>query len=281
MLHIEHVSGEHWCESGAKQMETSTKALSLLSLEGKVAVITGAASGIGRGTAELFAQMGSKVALLDIDQTKGAEVESCINKDGICAKFFKCDVTSDADCKKATEDIIARFGKIDILFNNAGVMIRKNTVDLSEKEWDLALDVTLKGIFMLSHYVIPHMINNGGGSIINTGSGWSLKGGANAVSYCAAKGGTVNLTRAMAIDHGKHNIRVNCICPGDIDTPLLRGECEQLGENENQFMKEAADRPINRVGTPQDVAHAVLFFSSDMSAWVTGTHLVVDGGGLA
>lgn len=262
-------------------MEISTKALSLLSLEGKVAVITGAASGIGRGTAELFAQMGSKVALLDIDQTKGAEVESCINKDGSCAKFFKCDVTSHADCKKATEDIIARFGKIDILFNNAGVVIRKNTVDLSEKEWDLALDVTLKGIFMLSHYVIPHMINNGGGSIINTGSGWSLKGGANAVSYCAAKGGTVNLTRAMAIDHGKHNIRVNCICPGDIDTPLLRGECEQLGENENQFMKEAADRPINRVGTPQDVAHAVLFFSSDMSVWVTGAHLVVDGGGLA
>lgn len=262
-------------------MEISTKALRLLSLEGKVAVITGAASGIGRGTAELFAQMGSKVALLDIDQAKGAEVESSINNDGRCAKFFNCDVTSDADCKKATEDIITRFGKIDILFNNAGVAIRKNTVDLSEKEWDLALDVTLKGIFMLSHYVIPHMINNGAGSIINTGSGWSLKGGSNAVSYCAAKGGTVNLTRAMAIDHGRHNIRVNCICPGDIDTPLLHSECEQLGENLNQFMEEAADRPINRVGTPQDVAHAALFFASDMSVWVTGAHLVVDGGGLA
>ncbi len=262
-------------------MDTSTKALSLLSLEGKVAVITGAASGIGRGTAELFAQMGSKVALLDIDQAKGGQVESCINKDGNCAKFFKCDVTSDADCRKATEDIIAAFGKIDILFNNAGVAIRKNTVDLSEKEWDLAVDVTLKGIFMLSHYVIPHMISNGGGSIINTGSGWSLKGGANAVSYCAAKGGTVNLTRAMAIDHGKHNIRVNCICPGDTDTPLLHSECEQLGENEDQFMEEAAVRPISRVGTPQDVAHAVLFFASDMSVWVTGAHLVVDGGGIA
>ena len=281
MLHIENVSGEHWCESGGKQMDISTKALSLLSLEGKVAVITGAASGIGRGTAELFARMGSKVALLDIDRTKGVQVESRINKDGGCAKFFKCDVTSDADCRKATEGIIAGFGKIDILFNNAGVSIRKNTVDLSEKEWDLALDVTLKGIFMLSHYVIPHMINNGGGSIINTGSGWSLKGGADAVSYCAAKGGTVNLTRAMAIDHGKHNIRVNCICPGDIDTPLLHSECEQLGEDENQFMKEAAERPINRVGNPQDVAHAALFFASDMSLWVTGAHLVVDGGGLA
>jgi NAD(P)-dependent dehydrogenase (short-subunit alcohol dehydrogenase family) len=262
-------------------MEISTKALSLLSLEGKVAVITGAASGIGRGTAELFAQMGAKVALLDIDRVKGAEVERSIIRDGRSAKFFICDVTSDADCRKVTEAVIARFGKIDILFNNAGVAIRKNTLDLSEKEWDLALDVTLKGIFMLSHYVIPHMINHGGGSIINTGSGWSLKGGANAVSYCASKGGTLNLTRAMAIDHGKHNIRVNCICPGDIDTPLLHSECAQLGENEEQFMKAAADRPLNRVGTPQDVAYAALFFSSDMSAWVTGAHLVVDGGGLA
>jgi len=262
-------------------MEISTKALSLLSLEGKVAVITGAASGIGRGTAELFAQMGAKVALLDIDQAKGAEVERSINRDGRCAKFFKCDVTSDTDCRKVTEAVIAEFGKIDILFNNAGIAIRKNTLDLSEKEWDLALDVTLKGIFMLSHYVIPHMINHGGGSIINTGSGWSLKGGANAVSYCASKGGTLNLTRAMAIDHGKHNIRVNCICPGDIDTPLLHSECAQLGENEEQFMKAAADRPLNRVGTPQDVAYAALFFSSEMSAWVTGAHLVVDGGGLA
>jgi NAD(P)-dependent dehydrogenase (short-subunit alcohol dehydrogenase family) len=225
--------------------------------------------------------MGAKVALLDIDRVKGAEVERSIIRDGRSAKFFICDVTSDADCRKVTEAVIARFGKIDILFNNAGVAIRKNTLDLSEKEWDLALDVTLKGIFMLSHYVIPHMINHGGGSIINTGSGWSLKGGANAVSYCASKGGTLNLTRAMAIDHGKHNIRVNCICPGDIDTPLLHSECAQLGENEEQFMKAAADRPLNRVGTPQDVAYAALFFSSDMSAWVTGAHLVVDGGGLA
>jgi NAD(P)-dependent dehydrogenase (short-subunit alcohol dehydrogenase family) len=125
------------------------------------------------------------------------------------------------------------------------------------------------------------MMRNGGGSIINTGSGWSLKGGPRAASYCAAKGGALNLTRAMAIDHGKHNIRVNCVCPGDVQTPMLASECTQLGEDADAFMQEASNRPLGRVGTPDDVANAVLFLASDMSAWVTGTHLIVDGGGLA
>jgi len=139
----------------------------------------------------------------------------------------------------------------------------------------------LKSIFLLSREVIPHMIKAGGGVIINTGSGWSLKGGPQAASYCAAKAGVLNLTRAMAIDYGKHNIRVNCICPGDIDTPMLQSECEQLGEETVTFLREAANRPIARVGTPEDVANAVLFLASGMATWITGTHLVVDGGGLA
>jgi len=172
-------------------------------------------------------------------------------------------------------------GKIDILCNNAGVVIRKSVVDLREEEWDAALDVTLKGVYRLSREVIPHMIRNGGGTIINTGSGWSLKGGPQAASYCAAKGGVLNLTRAMAIDHGPHNIRINCICPGDIDTPMLHSECAQLGQEPSAFLKEAARRPLARVGTPDDVANAVLFLASDMSAWITGIPLVVDGGGLA
>ena len=125
------------------------------------------------------------------------------------------------------------------------------------------------------------MALSGGGSIINIGSGWSLKGGPKAASYCAAKGGVVNLTRAMAIDHGKDNIRVNCVCPGDVDTPLLLSECAQLGQDAQSFMREAANRPLARVGTPEDVANAVLFLSSPMASWITGTALVVDGGGLA
>jgi NAD(P)-dependent dehydrogenase (short-subunit alcohol dehydrogenase family) len=129
------------------------------------------------------------------------------------------------------ETVAEKTGKIDILCNCAGIAIRKDIVELAEDEWDRALDVTLKGIYLLSREVIPHMIRAGAGSIINIGSGWSLKGGPQAASYCAAKGGAVNLTRAMAIDYGKHNIRVNCVCPGDIDTPMLRSECAQLGED--------------------------------------------------
>jgi len=125
------------------------------------------------------------------------------------------------------------------------------------------------------------MIKSGGGSIINTGSGWGLKGGDNAVAYCAAKGGVVNMTRGMAIDHGKAGIRVNSVSPGDINTPLLRDEAAQLGADETEFMKDAADRPLNRVGEPIDIAKAVLFLASDLSVWITGTSLLVDGGGLA
>lgn len=177
--------------------------------------------------------------------------------------------------------VISKFKHIEILFSNAGVAIRKNTVDLGERGWDQAIYVGSKGLYLVSHYVLPHMIRAGGGSIINTGSGWSLNGGPNAVSYCAVKGGVLNLTHTMAIAHGPQNIRVNCVCPGDVGAPLLISECEQLEEDENEFMKEAADRPLNRIGTPEDIANAVLFFVSDMSTWVTGSYLVIDGGGIA
>jgi len=262
-------------------MSISDEIGNLLSLEGKVAVITGGASGIGRGTALLLASAGAAIAILDVDESGGIEIAGEIEVGGGTARFYRCDVTSDEDCRKAVDAVVADFGRIDILFNNAGVAIRKNTIDLSEAEWDRAIDINLKGIFLVSRHVIPHMKRAGGGSIINTGSGWSLKGGPDAVSYCASKGGVLNMTRAMAIDHGADNIRVNCVCPGDIDTPLLRSECRQLGADEKSFMDEAADRPIRRVGTPEDVARAVLFLAGEMSSWITGSYLVVDGGGLA
>ena len=262
-------------------VDTARKVLELISLEGKTALVTGAASGIGRGIASRLAEFGAAVVLLDIDEKKGLEATGEIIARGGKARFIKCDVRSDADCRSAADKAVREFGRIDILCNNAGVAIRKNVVDLKEEEWDLALDVMLKGAYLLSHHVIPIMVRGGGGSIINTGSGWSLKGGPKAASYCAAKGGILNLTRAMALDHGKDGIRINCVCPGDIDTPMLRGECVQLGEDMEVFMKEAAARPIARVGTPEDVANAVLFFASDLAKWVTGAHLVVDGGGTA
>jgi NAD(P)-dependent dehydrogenase (short-subunit alcohol dehydrogenase family) len=225
--------------------------------------------------------MGAFVAVLDVDDVNGHKSVTEIEAHGGAAVFLNCDVRRGADCCRAVETVIERSGKIDILCNCAGIAIRKDIVDLTEDEWDLALDVTLKGIYLLSREVVPHMVRAGGGSIINIGSGWSLKGGPRAASYCAAKGGAVNLTRAMAIDHGKHNIRVNCVCPGDVDTPMLRSECAQLGEDKESFMREAANRPLSRVGTPDDIANAVLFLASPMSSWITGAALVVDGGGLA
>jgi NAD(P)-dependent dehydrogenase (short-subunit alcohol dehydrogenase family) len=253
----------------------------LISLEGKVAVVTGAASGIGRATAGLLADAGADVALIDIDQPGGEAAAAQINDSGAKAKFFHCNVISDFDCKGTVEEICEEFNRIDILFNNAGVIQRKNIIELEESQWDLVVDVNLKAIFLLSRCVIPKMAEIGGGSIINTGSGWGLRGGPQAAAYCAAKGGAVNLTRAMAIDHSGQGIRVNCVCPGDIDTPLLRGEARQLGVNEEEFIKESAERPLNRVGTPEDVARAVLFLAGNMSGWVTGASIVVDGGGLA
>jgi NAD(P)-dependent dehydrogenase (short-subunit alcohol dehydrogenase family) len=257
------------------------RAVSLLSLEGKIAIVSGAASGIGRGISLRLSEIGASVALLDIDHAKSEEAAAMIRGNGVEALSIKCDVRNASDCQRSVEGVIERWKRVDVLCNCAGIAIRKDVVALSEDEWDLALDVTLKGIYLLSREVIPHMISNGGGSIINIGSGWSLKGGPQAASYCAAKGGTMNLTRAMAIDHGKHNIRVNCVCPGDIDTPMLRSECSQMGEDLQTFMRDAANRPIARLGTPDDVANAVLFLASPMSSWITGTALVVDGGGLA
>ena len=140
--------------------------------------------------------------------------------------------------------------------------------------------VNVKSIFLMSKYAIPYM-QKAGGSIINTSSGWGLKGGGDAVSYCASKGAVTNMTRAMAIDHGKQNIRVNAICPGDTDTPMLRNEARQLGEVEEKFLAESAQRPLGRDAQPIEIAQAVLYLASEASSYVTGAALVVDGGGLA
>lgn len=254
----------------------------ILRLDGKIAVVTGGASGIGFATAEMLAEFGAQVMLIDIHEENGEQAASRIRANGGQARFFRCNVTSGEDCKQTAAAIAQEFGRIDILFNNAGVIRRKTVVDLEEKDWDLVVDVSLKGAYLLSKYVIPHMAAGGGGSIINTGSGWGLKGGDQAAAYCAAKAGVVNLTKAMAIDHGPQNIRVNCVCPGDTDTPLLRDEAKQLGKEEASFLvSSASGRPLERLGTPQDIAGAVLFLASGLSAWVTGSVLVVDGGGLA
>jgi NAD(P)-dependent dehydrogenase (short-subunit alcohol dehydrogenase family) len=262
-------------------MNLAQRAADLLSLEGKVAIVTGAASGIGRGIALRLGEFGAGVVVLDINESAGKAVVDEIESQGGQARFCKCDAANAGDCHAAVAHVIEKMMRIDILCNCAGIAIRKDVVELTEQEWDLALDVTLKSVYLLSHEVVPHMIRHGGGSVVNIGSGWSLKGGPRAASYCAVKGGVVNLTRAMAIDHGQQNIRVNCVCPGDVETPMLLSECEQLGQDRESFLREAANRPLGRIGTPEDVANAVLFLASPMASWITGAALVVDGGGLA
>jgi NAD(P)-dependent dehydrogenase (short-subunit alcohol dehydrogenase family) len=264
-------------------MNVSESAHRLLSLEGKVSVISGGASGIGFGTAAKLAEFGAAVVILDINEVNGRDAAKALSDMGSKAMFIRCDVRQADECRQAIEATVENFGRIDILFNNAGVAIRKNAVELEPDEWDLALDISLKGQYLLTKFAVPVMIKNGGGSIINTGSGWSLKGGENAVAYCAMKGGTLNMTRAMAIDFGKFNIRVNTVCPGDIDTPMLQSECEQLGGHYDEDYKKscATGRPLERIGSTEDVANTVLFLASSMSSWITGTHIVVDGGGIA
>jgi NAD(P)-dependent dehydrogenase (short-subunit alcohol dehydrogenase family) len=250
-------------------------------LKGNVALVTGGASGIGRATAALLGHEGAAVSVVDLDEDGGQATAETIMSAGGQALFVQCDVTQPADCQRAVQETVDRWEGLDILFNNAGVIRRATVLETTEEEWDWVMAVNVKSVFLLSKCAIPIMQKAGGGVIINTASGWGLVGGANAVSYCASKGAVVNMTRAMAIDHGQDNIRVNCICPGDTDTGLLRDEARQLGMAAEEFLLKAADRPLRRVGSPEDIAQAVLYLASHASSFVTGTTLVVDGGGLA
>jgi NAD(P)-dependent dehydrogenase (short-subunit alcohol dehydrogenase family) len=250
-------------------------------LKEKVCIVTGGASGIGKASAMLFAKEGATVVILDIDDSKAHETVRNIEKNSGMAVYLHCDVTNASDCEAAVRKIFSDLGKIDVLFNNVGIIRRASVVDLAEEEWDNVMSVNVKSVFLMSKYVVPLMAEAGGGVIINTASGWGLVGGLKAVSYCASKGAVVLLTKAMALDHGNQNIRVNCICPGDTNTPMLANEARQLGIPFEEFLEEAKQRPLNRIGEPEEIAATALFLASDASSFITGTSLVVDGGGLA
>jgi NAD(P)-dependent dehydrogenase (short-subunit alcohol dehydrogenase family) len=252
-----------------------------MKLKDKVAIITGGNSGIGKATAELFAEEGARVCITGRNEERCREVADAINKAGGEAISLVADVRFPEECEKTVSATIEAFGKVDILFNNAGIYVANTAVDCSYEEWDFNVDINLKGTFLMSKCVLPSMIEQGSGVIINNGSGWGMVGGAKAVSYCASKGGVINMTRAMAIDHGADGIRINSICPGDVDTPMLVEDAKHQGLTAEEFNDMAADRPMGRIGTADEIAKGALFLASDDSTFMTGASLVIDGGGIA
>jgi NAD(P)-dependent dehydrogenase (short-subunit alcohol dehydrogenase family) len=250
-------------------------------LKDNVAIVTGGTSGIGEATAALFARDGAKVAITGRDEERGRAVVAKILDSSGEAIFLRTDVRSQADCLNAVEKTLSAFQRLDILFNNAGVFYPHTVVECTEEEWDLQMDINLKGVFLMSKAVLPHMIQQRSGVIINNSSGWGLAGGDAAVAYCASKGGVVLLTKATAIDHGPQGIRVNCICPGDVDTPMLPEDARMRGLSWETYLEGCAKRPLGRIGTPEEIAKAALFLASDDSSFMSGAALVVDGGGIA
>jgi NAD(P)-dependent dehydrogenase (short-subunit alcohol dehydrogenase family) len=251
-------------------------------LAGKTALITGATSGIGETTAILFAEEGAAVAVIGRDADRGHAVEEIIRSTGGQAAFVRADVRQADDCQRAVSETIDAFGRLDVLFNNAGTYVANDAIGCSEEEWDEQVDTSLKGAFLMSKYALPHMVTQGSGSIVNCSSGWGLIGGAKAAAYCAAKGGLVVMTKAMALDHGPQGIRVNAVCPGDTDTPMEHEDAKNQGMAWDEYVRWATEgRPMARMAAPDEVARAVLFLASEESSFITGAALPVDGGGVA
>lgn len=247
-----------------------------MKLRDKVAVITGAGSGIGRATALLFAAEGAKVVVADYSVEGGKETVKLIKEKGGEAIFVATDVSKVADVQKMIKTAIDKYGRLDILYNNAGIEGPLGpTENVSEADWDRVLSVNLKGVFLGSKYAIPQMLKQGGGVIINTASIAGLVGVANMPAYCASKGGIVLLTKTMALEYVKKNIRVNCICPGAVKTPMLDRFTGSQPEAE-KLIRES--EPMGRWSEPEEIAQAALYLASDQSSFVTGTALVVDGG---
>jgi NAD(P)-dependent dehydrogenase (short-subunit alcohol dehydrogenase family) len=249
-----------------------------MKLANKVAVLTGAGSGIGRATALLFAQEGAQVVVADYVRETGEETVTLIEQAGGEAIFVHADVSQAADVQRMIQTTVETYGKIDILFNNAAVTLPASVVDTTEEVWQKTMDIDLKGVFLPSKYAIPHMIENGGGTIINTSSMCGMVASPNQAPYSAAKGGVIALTRQMAIDYAGHNIRVNAVAPSEVRTPMFLGFINRSPDPEKQMQKLIERIPLGRVAEPEELASAVLFLASDDSSYVTGVNLPVDGG---
>jgi NAD(P)-dependent dehydrogenase (short-subunit alcohol dehydrogenase family) len=249
-------------------------------LTDKVAIITGAASGIGEATAMLFAKEGAGLLLADWQDARGEQVAEAVRKNGGKAAFLKTDVSKPEDVQAMVRAAVQEYGRLDVIFNNAGIEgeMNKPTAECTLENWHRVIGINLTGVFFGMKYAIPEMLQSGGGSIINTASVAGLVGFAGIPAYCAAKGGVVQLSKCAALEYAKQNIRVNVICPGIIWTPMVERATDGTEEGRAAF---TAFEPVGRLGTAGEVANVALFLASDESSFCTGAPFIVDGGFVA
>ncbi len=244
-------------------------------LDGKVSVITGGSSGIGRGTALLFAAEGSKVVVADVDDRGGEETVALIGESGGEALFVHVDVSQLSHIREMVQKTIYRYGGLDLLINAAGRQAEvPPLVDVTEEEWDLVMDVNLKGIFLACKYAVPHMLEQGGGAIVNVASSVVLTGSSFSLPYSVSKAGVVQLTKTVSSQYASLGVRSNCVVPGLVDTPGSQGVEGAAGV----FDEAVARIPVGRAGLPEDVARLILYLASDDAAYVSGSAYVIDGG---
>ncbi|HEV8186148.1 MAG TPA: glucose 1-dehydrogenase [Pyrinomonadaceae bacterium] len=236
-------------------------------LKDKVAIITGGAAGIGRATAELFAEEGAKVVVADLLRTEDLE-----------ALFVETDISNEDDCRRVCDEAVRAFGRLDILVNNAAIFVLKG-LEATVDDWQRSLSVNIVGTAQMSKYASEHMKQSGGGAIVNLGSISSFVAQPSFIAYSSTKAAIVQMTRNMALDLAPFNIRVNCVCPGTILTRATENHMALVGMSKEDFIAaEAPKHLLNRVGDPREVAYPILFLASDEASFITGTHLMVDGG---
>jgi meso-butanediol dehydrogenase / (S,S)-butanediol dehydrogenase / diacetyl reductase len=249
-------------------------------LTGRIAMVTGATSGIGAATARRLAKAGAKVALLGRDRARAAALQAALGRDK--AAFFEVDVADFASCERAVAAALERFGRVDILVNSAGVIFHGTALDENFEHWRATMAVNVDGVFHMCRAVLPGMIERGKGAIVNVASDWGLVGGTRALAYCASKGAVVQMTRCMALDHVKDGIRTNVVCPGEVNTPMLMEVYALRGlAAEQGYAESARGTPIGRVCEPEEVAEAILFLATDASSYINGVALPIDGGNTA